>query len=304
MPAITSSRGLVFLAAFAAMALSFSPIFVKLSSIDPIATGFFRFFIALPFLWAWMLADKIKSPQHHMPKTWKDYGLLLLSGLFLASDIIFWHWSLSHTSVVNSTLFNNMTTIFVVFFGWLFLKERLSWGICSGIFVALLGAFIMIGSDVLKGEGRLYGDALALISAVFYGGYIMVVKQLRRRFQTPTILAWSALSSVYLMAVVSFAGETHIIPRDLHGWAVVLGLAFVVHLMGQGTLAYVMRHLSAALSSLILTSVPFMSALTAWILFDEKVTLTKVVGGALVLTGILLTRQQERLLEKRLTQVV
>lgn len=290
-------------AIFAAVALSFSPIFVRASAIDPIATGFFRFFIALPFLWGWMVTDKLRQPHHQMPKSAQDYILLLGSGVFLAADIIFWHWSLQHTSVVNSTLFNNMTTIFVVFFGWLLFKERLSWGVLGGIAVALAGVFVMIGSDLLKGQGSLHGDLLALLSAVLYACYIMVVKKLRHTFQTPTILAWSALSSVYIMAVVSFTGETRIIPVTWQGWGVVLGLAFIVHLLGQGTMAYAMRHISAALSSVILTLVPFMSALMAWILFGEKVTLTKMMGGALVLGGIIITRRQERALEKRIARV-
>jgi hypothetical protein len=40
-----------------AIAVSFSGIFVRLSEVGPSATGFFRFLLALPFLWMWMRLD-------------------------------------------------------------------------------------------------------------------------------------------------------------------------------------------------------------------------------------------------------
>ena len=36
------------------IAIGFSPIFVRLSELGPIATGFYRLFLALPLLWLWM----------------------------------------------------------------------------------------------------------------------------------------------------------------------------------------------------------------------------------------------------------
>src|ERR1700738_629245 len=39
------------------IAIAFSPIFVRLSELGPIATGFHRLFLALPLLWLWMHWD-------------------------------------------------------------------------------------------------------------------------------------------------------------------------------------------------------------------------------------------------------
>jgi hypothetical protein len=36
------------------IAIGFSPIFVRLSELGPIATGFYRLLLALPLLWLWM----------------------------------------------------------------------------------------------------------------------------------------------------------------------------------------------------------------------------------------------------------
>ena len=76
----------------AILGISLSPIFVKLSDVGVISTGFFRFFIALPFLWGWMIYEQSNADVEHLPRKIKDYIALFLSGAFLGLDIIFWHW--------------------------------------------------------------------------------------------------------------------------------------------------------------------------------------------------------------------
>ena len=79
-----------------AVLISFSGIFVKISELGPTATGFHRLFLALPIFWLWMAQEARKNPQA-LPLRWQDWWLLALCGLFLAGDLVFWHWSL-HTT--------------------------------------------------------------------------------------------------------------------------------------------------------------------------------------------------------------
>ena len=65
-----------------------SPIFVRLSAVDPFATGFFRFFFALPFLWTWMVIDTMATKEPRHPKMGKDYFLLSVAGVFFALDML------------------------------------------------------------------------------------------------------------------------------------------------------------------------------------------------------------------------
>lgn len=275
-----------------------SPIFVRISEIGPISTAFYRFFLALPLLWSWMIFDNLKSVQPRSPRTARDYFLLLSCGVFIALDIAFWHWSLLKTSVVNSTLINNLTSIFVALSAWLFLKEKMGSSMIIGIIMSVFGALVLVGSDIKGGNPNLFGDLLALISAFFYTAYILTVKELRHHFNAPTIMAWSGMSSMYILAGIAFVSGDSFFPTTGMGWMTLLGLAIIVHIAGQGLLTYSIGHLSATFSSVALMFAPIVSTLSAWILFGEALTLYKMIGGAIVLLGIFIARRDEKSIKK------
>ena len=67
---------------------------------------------------------------------------------------------------------------------------------------------------------------------------------------------------------------------------VLVGLALVTQILGQGLIAYAFAHLPASISSVSLLIQPVMAALYAWILFREAVGPAQWIGGAIVLAGI------------------
>ncbi|MGI4850995.1 MAG: DMT family transporter [Janthinobacterium lividum] len=274
-----------------------SPIFVRYSTVDPLAIGFFRFFFAVPFLWIWSISDTLKekdSTQHRIPRCAKDYLLLALAGMFFAIDIGIWHLSLLETTVMNSTLLNNMTPIFVTLISWLILREKLTWQSVTGIVLAVLGTYLLITSDGSWGELHVYGDLMALSSAVFFAGYVLIVKHLRHHLPAPTIMAWTSMSCMYFLAIMTFSRETNIIPTTFTDWLPLIGLALIVHVLGQTFIAISLKHLSATFSSLTMMIIPVVSAIFAWILFDETFTLLKIIGGVIILAGIIIARQNEK----------
>ncbi|OJX10205.1 MAG: hypothetical protein BGO77_07275 [Caedibacter sp. 37-49] len=274
--------------------LGFSPIFVRLSSIEPLSTGFFRFFLAFPFLFSWMLFDHNQDIQSKAPRTKHEYFLLISAGLYLALDIAFWHWSLQKTSVANATLLNNLTSIFVATIAWLVLKVKLGRSTVVGILLATLGAALLVGERDESHISQLLGDSQALISAVFYAGYVLAVKQLRQHFSAATIMTWSGLASMYTLALMMGIYEDHFLPVRWQDWLPIIGLALIVHVLGQGLIAYGMGHLSAAFSSIALMISPIVSTVVAWYLFSEKLTLIKILGGIIILVGLVIARENEK----------
>ena len=277
--------------------IGMSPIFVRYSTIDSFAIGFLRFFFALPFLWVWSITDilKEKNPtQYRIPQFGKDYLLLMLGGMFFAIDISLWHVSLLETTVMNSTLLNNMTPIFVTLICWIVFKEKLSWASIGGIILAIIGTYLLIVSNGSWGELHFYGDLMALSSAIFFAGYVLIVKHLRHYLHASTIMAWTSMSCMYCLAIMTFSCETNIIPATFADWLPIIGLAIIVHVLGQTFVAISLKYLSATFSSLTMMIIPVVSAVFAWILFNEEFTLLKVIGGVIILAGIIIARQNEK----------
>ncbi len=278
-----------------AIAIAFAPIFVRLSELEPTATAFYRLLLALPALWLWHgVVDRRPGSRAAGPRRPGDYLGLAVCGLFFAGDLAVWHWSINYTTVANATLLANFAPVFVALAGWLLFGERFTRTFLVGMATALTGACVLMGRSMTLSLDHLLGDALGLLTAVFYGGYIVSVGRLRARFSTAAIMAWSGLvTCAALLPLVLIAGEGLIAPT-LAGWAVLLGLALISHTGGQSLIAYALAHLPAAFSSVSLLLQPAVAALLAWLLLGEALGPVQGSGAVLILIGIWLARRGSR----------
>lgn len=275
-----------------AVAIGFSPIFVRLSEVGPTATAFWRVGLAVPVLWLWMSVDRRQaSARVREPSTLRDYARLSLAGAFFAADLAFWHWSIQYTSVANSTLLANFAPIFVTLGAWALFGERFSRTFLAGGAIALIGAIVLMGESVSLGGSHLFGDFLGLVTALFYGAYILFVGQLRSEFPTSAIMAWSSVSSATLLLPVALLAGESLFPTSLVGWVVLLCLAWISQAGGQSLIASALAHLPAAFSSVSLLLQPVVAALLAWVLLAEPLGPLQALGGVVILFGILLARK-------------
>jgi drug/metabolite transporter (DMT)-like permease len=271
-----------------ATCIALSPIFVRLSEAGPTATAFWRVALAVPPLWLFYAAKEKSKSAHYAPK----WPLLLAAGLAFAGDLAFWHTSIKLTSVANSTLLANLASIFVTLAAWIFLRQRPTRTFLAGLGAALFGVTLLVHTSLEFSPTGLAGDALGVVTAMFYAGYILAVKGLRDRGETTLRLmaVTSTISAILLFPVALATGE-QFLPTTVAGWLILLGLALVSHALGQGLIAYALAHLPAAFSSVSLLFQPVMAALFAWLLLAEPLVALQVTGGLIVLAGIYLARR-------------
>ena len=279
-------------------AIAFAPIFVRLASpaVGPVASAFWRTALAAPLLWLWLVVAPVKTgaPADGIPASAgrTSFPPLLLAGLFFAGDLGVWHWSIVWTSVANSTLLANLAPIFVTLAGWLLWKRRVSPLFLVGMFVAIGGMFILVGPNFRSGGTRLLGDALGALTAVFYAGYFLAIKVARDSgASTARLMAWTTSITAIALLPVALLSPQPMMPPTTGVWMVMLGLALVTQIGGQGLIAYAFAHLPASLSSVSLLIQPVVATLLAWLLFAEPVGWVQFLGGAVVLAGIWLARR-------------
>jgi len=277
-----------------AVGIAFAPIFVRLSQAGPTATAFWRLAIAVPLLWLWTSWGSKKAEHVRRPSSGVDYVLLIAAGLFFAGDLGIWHWSINFTSVANATLLVNFMPIFVTIGAWLLLDQRVSRTFLLGLVAAMAGATLIIGSSFNLNLESMRGDLLALLAALFYASYILTVTRLRREFSTTTILIWAGVVACAVLLPLSLISGERFLPLDARGWLVLIALALISHIGGQGLIAYALAHLPAAFSSVSLLLQPVLATVFAWLLLGEQLSPSQALGGALVLAGILIARRESR----------
>jgi drug/metabolite transporter (DMT)-like permease len=272
-----------------AIAIGFSPIFVRLSELGPVATGFHRLLLALPLLWLWMRFEARAAPAARLAAS--PIGL---AGVLFAGDILFWHWSITYTTVADATLFANFAPVIVTIGAWLYLGERITRQFLAGMALAMVGAALLVNASAALGARYVLGDGLGIITACFFGSYVVAVARLRDRHRASTIMFWSsAVTCVLLLAATLVSGE-RLLPATANGWLVLLALAWISQAMGQGLIAYALGHLPASFSALAILIEPLTAAILGWAWLGEALGVLQAVGGVIVLAGIAVARRAGR----------
>jgi drug/metabolite transporter (DMT)-like permease len=273
------------------IAIGFAGILMRLSDVSPLASAFWRMALALPVLWAW--AWMAGRQDRADGKRTGFAAVLALAGAFFAGDMGIWHLSLHYTTVANATLLSNFAPIFIALWMWLMHRVRFARLFMVGMAIALAGAVLLIGPGQGGGDGsgKLTGDALGLLTAVFYGAYQLAIKDARGRYSAARLMAWS--TTVTALALLPFAllAPGAFWPAGAAGWLPLLGLALVAQIGGQTVIAYAFAHLPASLASVSLLIQPLTAAIAAWLLFHEVLGPLQIAGGALLLLGIYLSKR-------------
>jgi len=262
-----------------------APILVRLSDTSPGASAFWRVALAAPLLALWALAPP-RAPRAPLPWT-----PLALAGLCFAGDLAAWHVSIAYTSVANSTLEANFAPVFVTLGAWLLWRERVTRLFLAALALTAAGAALLIAPNFALGGRTLAGDALGVLTAVFYAGYMLALKSATRGASTARIMAVS--TTVAAAALLPYALVTADVfqAQDARGWLVLAALALVPQIAGQSLIAFGFAHLPASLSSVSLLLQPLLAALYAWLILGEGMGGTQMLGGVIVLAGIHLARR-------------
>jgi len=269
------------------IAIGFSPIFVRLSELGPIATGFYRLFLALPLLWLWMRLETRRAAGKR-PVEWLAVAL---PGALFAGDILFWHWSITYTTVANATLLANFAPVVVTLGAWLFLRERITAMFLLGMALAMGGAALLVNASVALGSRYVLGDMLGLITACFFGSYVIAVARVRDRMAASTLMLYSSAVTALLLLVATVISGENLLPASASGWSVLVALAWVSQATGQGLIAYALGHLPASFSALAILIEPLTAAILGWAWLGEALSVLQAIGGGIVLAGIIVARR-------------
>jgi drug/metabolite transporter (DMT)-like permease len=292
-----------------AVGIAFAPLFVRWSEVGPSATAFHRVLLALPFLWAWQafrITDRsdpnrsgavgemdgarlVGQGNPNRQGAGRSSGFtpwLLLPGLFFAADLALWHWSIRLTSVANATLFANLAPIVVMIAARFLFQERIRPRFLLGLGLALGGASLVVGSSFGLTQRHVLGDLFGLATALFYAGYMLSVKFVRRTHDTLVVMIWSSLAAAPILLLIAALSRETLLPVSGTGWLVLIGLALVSQVGGQGLITFAFRHLPASFSALSLLLQPVVAAALAWLLLSEPLTPLQSLGGVFVLAGI------------------
>jgi len=170
------SRNHFLILAFGGMLIGFAPIFVKFSELSSSAISFYRMLLALPFLF--MFNFILNKKVFFSVKNKKTILYTAVASIAFTTDLTLWHYSMGITSVSNATIIVNSAPIFVAILSFLFFKEKITKSFLLSFFVTYIGIVGLIYFSNNYFNGKVFGDILCLLAALFYGIYLLVIAKL------------------------------------------------------------------------------------------------------------------------------
>ena len=204
---------------------------------------------------------------------------MVLGSVLIAAVNTLFILSITHTTVANTMFLLSGAPFFAALLGRLVLGERVARGVWVAMSVALFGMAVMLWEGM--GAGTLYGNSLALLAAVCFGAFAVVLRKGRGINMLPIVVFGAVLGGMNsaLMCDGAFA-----IPlRDaalLFVWGALLsGTVHVIFTWGS-------RHVPGAELTLLILIEFILSPMWVWLAIDERPSLATLVGGSLVLASV------------------
>ncbi|WP_432356029.1 DMT family transporter [Sporosarcina sp. A2] len=279
-------------------ALSTSAIFVKLADAPATITAFYRMFFATMMLLPFLLINK-KNRKELFSISKKQWGIGLLSGVFLAIHYLLWFESLNYTSVASSTVIVTLQPLFSIIGGYYLFKERFRKGAVIGCLVAILGSIIIGWQDFQISGQALFGDILAFIAAGVITGYFFIGQLIRKEMSLVLYSVIGYGSSTIFLGILAFSQQLPFFDYSVDTWWSFIGLAFVATILGQTIFNWLLKWISTSVISMSILGETIGTCILAYFILDEVISLQQGMGIAIILIGLALFLLQQKNNKKR-----
>ena len=269
------------------LALACGPFLVRNSGVGPVAAGFWRLALALPFLWAiaWMFRQPVHLPRKPLTIA------VALAAFFFAADLAAWHTGILLTKLGNATLFGNVSSFFFAAWGLWLVRRWPSALQAAGLSVAALGCGLLMWGSAELSAANLRGDLLAVLAGLLYTFYLILVERTRGELQPLPLLFLASLFGALALLPFALAMGERLFPDN---WTGIIALAVCSQLIGQGLLVYALGHVPPLVVGIAMLTQPALSALLGWLYYGETLTARDWLGAAMIVVALVLVRLKQK----------
>jgi drug/metabolite transporter (DMT)-like permease len=269
------------------VALAFGPWLVRLADTGPVAVGFWRVTIALPFLW---IVSRAAGQAPHWPRR-SLVVAILVAAIFYVLDLAAWNAGIRMTKLGNATLFGNTGSFVFAAYG-LWLSHRLPSAKQAGaLLLAPAGAGLLMSGSYELSPNNFAGDLLTLFAGLLYGGYLIFMERARTELEPLPLLLLATLFGIPMLLAISLGLGERIWPHD---WTPLVIFALSSQVLGQGLLIYSIGTLPPLVVGLALLTQPVVSATVGWLAYGETLSATDIIGTVGIAAALVLVRLPDR----------
>lgn len=263
-----------------------NPLFAKPlleSGVPVLVMLFFRYGMSAAILAVWMAC------RHEAFKAEKrELGLLGILGVLFACSSLFLFTSYEF---IPSGLATTLVYLYPVFTALIMVVLRFypSWQTWLSI-IATFGGILLLSTPSAGAEIRLPGIILAIMSALSYALYLVIVNRSRRikKVSEHTLTLYALMTGAAMFLIIRIIQGGSILegvdsPAD---WGNLLGLAVVPTMISMLTLAVSSRYIGPTRTSILGVFEPLTAIMIGTVLFGEPLTPKMAVGVAICVGAV------------------
>lgn len=286
-----NSRNIAFLLAFLA-ALIYGVSFTVAKEVMPVYIrpfGFILLRVVGATLLFWAVGLFVRKEKIEL----KDYPRFALAALFgMALNQLSFFKGLSMTTPINASVIMVCTPIIVLIFSSILIKEKATKKKLLGIFIGLLGAVILIifGKESGMATNASLGNLLVFVNASAYALYLILVKNLTKRYHAITLAKWLYLFGLFMVIPFGFSElqmvEWHSMPVPIFlrvGFIIVF-TSFLTYLFNL----FAIKELKPTTLSIFIYLQPVIASSYALLVGSDSLNLLKIVATVLIFIGVYL----------------
>lgn len=264
---------------------------LTLQEIPPMSLGFLRFALASILLIPFVLTHtkKIKLSTKDLPR-------LFAVGVLMASfNIALFYAGLSRTTAISASVLTMTIPIISVFFGWLFLKEKVYIVNLAGIVLGLAGAILIVGLplffiDAPPSSENMLGNFLLIIASISWVTGATISKSLLKKYTTLTVTAiiFAVGALTFLLPALNEYNQNPNWPSHLT-YIGILGLLFITILSsisGYFLFEWGVQKLGVIKADFFQYIEPIMATILAILILGEQPRVYFVIGAVLIALGV------------------
>lgn len=210
----------------------------------------------------------------------KKRYLVLFSILQMLTMLAFFE-SVLEASVSAAVLLLYTAPVYVTVLSPVLLKESLTGKGLTALVLSVTGILLIIEPGKLDFSGYSIGILAGIISGVTYAFEIMTSKYISRTYSGYTQAFWSFIIAMLILLPAGY------VPFEvvLDNLAALILLAIFPTILAVSLYFNGLKKVRASSASILGLLEPLSAVILAVIILDEKISITVLIGGALILTG-------------------
>jgi drug/metabolite transporter (DMT)-like permease len=201
-------------------------------------------------------------------------------GIILSFGFCGYVFAMYNTTVANTNFIISLQILFLAVFGYFFLKEKISAITLTSIILAITGVLVMVGNSITPGE--LSGNLAAFTMPITFAVLIMIVRKYPSVDMVPAQFVAGISSCIigFLLSTKIMISPNDIFLGFLAGFFQV-GFGFIFITIGA-------RTTPSAMVGIIMLSESVLGPIWAFLFVSERPSMFGLIGGAIILSAILL----------------